>query len=107
MPCLTTSDTLCLRKPISQSFLESFEYFQNIRQRQLEEERQLKLQQLSEARERKKREAEEYELRLIQLAESDSFFQSKACHLNPSLLSLIFIKQTKITRIIEFSYISF
>lgn len=47
------------------------------RQRQLEEERQLKLQQLSEARERKKREAEEYDLRLVQLAESDCFFQRK------------------------------
>lgn len=43
----------------------------------MEEERQLKLQQLSEARERKKREAEEYDLRLVQLAESDGFFQSK------------------------------
>lgn len=57
--------------------LGNFFYFQTNRQRQLEEERQLKLQQLSEARERKKREAEEYELRLIQLAESDCFFQSK------------------------------
>lgn len=45
------------------------------RQRQLEEERQQKLKQLTEARERQKREKGENKMRRIQLADSCNFFK--------------------------------
>lgn len=57
------------------------------RQRQLEEERQLKLKQLSEARERKKREAEENKLRRLQLADSCAFFKSNVTQMKKIFLS--------------------
>lgn len=46
------------------------------RQRQLEEERCQKLKQLSDARERQKREIRENKMRRVQLAESCEFFKS-------------------------------
>lgn len=67
------------------------------RQRQLEEERQLKLKQLSEARERKKREAEENKLRRVQLADSCAFFKSNVTRIKEkniffSINSMFFLK---------------
>lgn len=47
------------------------------RQRQLEEERNQKLKQLSDAHERQKREIQENKMRRGQLAESCDFFESK------------------------------
>lgn len=46
------------------------------RQRQLEEERSQKLKQLSDARERQKREIRENKMRRVQLTESCEFFKS-------------------------------
>lgn len=43
----------------------------------MEEERNLKLKQLSDARERQKREIQENKMRRVQLAESCEFFKSK------------------------------
>lgn len=51
-------------------------YCTSFRQRQLEEERQLKLKQLTEAKERKKREKGENKFRRVQLAESCEFFKN-------------------------------
>lgn len=52
-----------------------FEYI--LRQRQLEEDRQEKLKQLLESKQRQKREKEENKLRRIQLAESCEYFESE------------------------------
>lgn len=51
------------------------------RQRQMEEERNLKLKQLSDARERQKREIQENKMRRVQLAESCEFFKSEHAYL--------------------------
>lgn len=63
------------RKSIKNS--ENLTKISNCRQRQLEEERNLKLKQLSDARERQKREIQENKMRRVQLAESCDFFRSK------------------------------